>query len=202
MDNIMQRFTWKIFPTTAATIAAALYALAAVAYVPADIMGDTTIRGVQFAALALAFITSLKSQTERKLFAFTAMAIAIIAFVKLTYGMELLTIAEGKRLFGSWGKIGGYEYGAEISFVLLVIYAGYYYYKNDLWSREKRYLYMGMFPAWDIAVAYVSLFMWIMESLLFGDGELAMRFETLFYISAASIIYLYAFDRRFSLKSR
>jgi hypothetical protein len=143
----------------------------------------------------------LRAPVEKKLFRFFAMVCAILFLREINCGRVLFPVEDMPGEFKTWDEIcGEYSSLVRLAYAGFILYTFAYSLKNKLWGGVlARYIRRARIPGWDALLFASSIALGTIGEIFLKNDMCEECFETLFYVSFASIIYTYAYNRDFAI---
>ena len=172
------------------------------------------IENIQMLVLAVSFVMCLKAKNNKKFFIFAALVILFLAVREVNYGRTLFFPIPGKEnMFYSWKDI---KYGYLVNPLIAVYITGtaIYFFVNKLYLTFFDMLKKIKIPVFNFSLLITGIILGIYAEQT-GDNLVMMKdtvtgliyeeymqnfvfeemAELLFYLSLASIIFLYAYRK-------
>ena len=195
---IKSHLDFGFYPVIIFPIISAIIIYPCTKFLPPDFGYENgVIENIQMSVLALCFLFALFAKSGKKFFYFIGLIVLLLAAREINYGRTIFFPIPGEvNAYYSWKEIkygwlanpliGIYISGCVLYFIFGKVY-------NQMWNIIKNV----KFPVWN----FLFLFSGVILALYAEKKELSFVTEEvcelLFYVSLMSIIWLYAFNKKF-----
>ena len=203
-QNIFSRLNWKVYKPTLISIITFLSIFPCILFFPERYAWENHfIENFQLIILFIIFLIALNSPRYKKLFNWITIITVILFLREINCGRIFFKI-EGciKPTFKVWNEIlpFPYNYIPIILYSLLMFYAVFYFFKSKAYIDLFKIIKFAKIDCINTLFILFSIILGTLSENKFHNVVLEETTETLFYVSFCVLVYLYGYNKNYSIK--
>lgn len=198
--QFMKRMDWYFYGNTFLSILTAVIAAIFIAYLPMEFAYENQfIEVAQLFILGIAFYLCLSSKIQKDLFTFLSLIIVILFLREINFGRIFFPVGDQPNVFMRKSEL---PFGHLINpaYALIMLGTAIYFFYRKIWRYVPIYLKKARIPAMDSILLVVGVMGVLLGEEVLNNSMVEECLETVMYVAATGIIYLYSRNEKFILK--